>query len=327
MKTTSKRAKRLALSETGERALKQYEHRLCIEEDLTDSTTCNYLSGIRHFAAWCEAIWQRGREENQSFTSYAVTSPTLTHYRTYLQTLQQKPNTINRSLISLKRYFAWLITTGQLHYDLAKVVKLVGEEATSPRHLDDQEEQALVATVKNTESTPDQAIIVLMLHTGLRAREVSTLTRARVRLGKRSGSVIVHGKHNKYREVPLNATARMTLEAYDPLLTKPHTLGGTPLFRSEKRHARLTERGLGYLIKKYAEQAKLRDVSPHDPRHRFGYRMTGTVPLHRLAQLIGHNSLDTTMIYTQATIGDLQKAVETIAWTWECPRWRKRVVQ
>ena len=43
-------------------------------------------------------------------------------------------------------------------------------------------------------SVRDRAIIVLMLHTGLRAREVCTLTRAQVRLGKRSGVIIVHGK-------------------------------------------------------------------------------------------------------------------------------------
>lgn len=314
METIAKRAKRPALSGTGEQVLSQYERQLRTEEDLSAATIRNYLSDLRQFMAWCESIWQQGREDARSFTPEAVTSPTLTHYRAHLQTLQLKPNSINRSLISLKRYFAWLITTGRLSYDPAKVVKLVGEEVTSPRHLDDQEEQALVATVKNKGSTRDQAIIVLMLHTGLRAQEVCTLTRSQVRLGKRSGSITVHGKRNKYREVPLNATARVALLAYDPLLTKPHAQDTTPLFHSEKRHTRLTERGLGYLIKKYAEEAKLCDVSPHDLRHRFGYRMAGTVPLHRLAQLMGHDSLDTTMLYVQGTKDDLQQAVETIAW-------------
>lgn len=148
MDTIVKRAKRPGLSEPGELALAQYEQRLRVEEDLSSATIRNYLSDLRHFMAWCESLWQQGREEGQSFTPEAVTSPTLTHYRTYLQTLQLKPNSINRSLMSLKRYFAWLITTGQLAYDPAKVVKLVGEEVTSPRHLDDQEEQALVAAVK-----------------------------------------------------------------------------------------------------------------------------------------------------------------------------------
>jgi site-specific recombinase XerD len=61
------------------------------------------------------------------------------------------------------------------------------------------------------------------------------------------------------------------------------------------------------------ERAHVSNVSPHDPRHRFGYRMAQSVSLHRLAQLIGHDSLDTTLIYVQGTKNDLQQAVETIA--------------
>jgi integrase len=52
----------------------------------------------------------------------------------------------------------------------------------------------------------------------------------------------------------------------------------------------------------------------HGLRHRFGYRMAKAVPLHRLAQLMGHDSLDTTRIYVASTRADFQEAVETIAW-------------
>ena len=238
----------------------------------------------------------------------------MTDYRAYLQqTLGLKPNSVNRSLISLKRYFAWLLRTGHLKHDPAKVVKLVGEEALAPRHLDDQEEQALVAAVTESGSLRDRAIVVLLLHTGLRTRELCTLTRAHVQLGKRSGTIWVRGKGNKHREIPLNATARAALLAYDPSLT---TLSDdlTPLFLSEKRHAQLTGRGLGYLVQKYAERAHIRNVSPHDLRHRFGYRMAAVVPMHRLAQIMGHDLLDTTMLYVQATTHDLQQDIERIAW-------------
>jgi integrase/recombinase XerD len=310
-----KRAPQPALSQSGERALMHYEQRLRVEEDLSTVTIRNYLSDLRQFVAWCELTWQGGCEDTASFTPEAVSMPTLIDYRMYLQqTLHLKPNSVNRSLISLKRYFAWLVTSEQLSYDPARVVKLVGEEVIPPRHLDDQEEQALIAAVTETGNARDRAIIVLMLHTGLRAKEVCTLTRAHVRLGKRSGTIVVCGKRNKYREIPLNATARAALQAYDPLLSKPQPHDVTPLFLSEKRRAQLTERGLGYLVKKYAERAKVRDVSPHDLRHRFGYRMAASVPLHRLAQIMGHDSLDTTMIYVQATQSDLQKEIEKIAW-------------
>lgn len=314
MTTSTKRVNQPTLSGPGEQILAQYEHQLRVEEDLARATIRNYLSDLRHFAVWCESTWKQGQEAEPAFRPGAVTTPTLTDYRTYLQqALHLKPNSVNRSLISLKRYFAWLLTSGHIKYDPAKVVKLLGEEVTSPRHLDDQEEQALVATVTETGNTRDRAIILLMLHTGLRAQEVCTLTRHQVKLGKRSGTITVHGKRNKYREIPLNATARTALLAYDSSLQKPQS-SIAPLFLSEKRHTQLTERGLGYLIKKYADRAQVSDVSPHDLRHRFGYRMAQSVPLHRLAQLMGHDSLDTTLIYVQGTKEDLQQAVETIAW-------------
>jgi integrase/recombinase XerD len=43
--------------------------------------------------------------------------------------------------------------------------------------------------------------------------------------------------------------------------------------------------------------------------------MAQKVPLHRLAQIMGHDSLDTTMVYVRGTQGDLQQAVEEIAWS------------
>jgi integrase/recombinase XerD len=315
MTTTTRRANQPALSGSGEQVLARYEHQLRVEEDLAHATICNYFSDLRHFAAWCESIWKQGREEGPSFAPSAVTTPTLTDYRTYLQQeLQLKPNSVNRSLISLKRYFMWLFSTEQMRHDPAKVVKLVGEELVAPRHLNDQEEQALMAAVAEKGDVRDRAIIILMLHTGLRVQELCTIMRSQVKLGKRSGTLLVQGKRNKYREIPLNATARAALVAYDPSLLKP-ACDSTPLFLSEKRHTQLTERGLGYLIKKYAERAHISDVSPHDLRHRFGYRMAKVVPLHRLAQIMGHDSLDTTMMYVRATKADLQQDIEKIAWT------------
>jgi integrase/recombinase XerD len=314
MTTSPKRANQPALSGPGEQILAQYEHQLCIEEDLAHATIRNYLSDLRHFAVWCESTWKQGQEAEPAFRPGAITTPTLTDYRTYLQqTIHLRPNSVNRSLVSLKRYFAWLLSSGQIKHDPAKVVKLVGEEAAPPRHLDDQEEHALVAAVTQTGSARDRAIIILMLHTGLRAQETCTLTRQQVKLGKRSGTILVHGKRNKYREIPLNATARAALLMYDPSLQKPQP-STTPLFLSEKRHMQLTERGLGYVVKKYAERAHVNDVSPHDLRHRFGYRMAESVPLHRLAQIMGHDSLDTTMLYVRGTKQDLQQDLEKIAW-------------
>jgi integrase/recombinase XerD len=304
------------LSSLGEEAVAQYRQVLWEHEDLTGASRRNYLSDLRHFAAWYETHSIRNIDETASlqvgFNPQAITTPALTRYRTYLQKdLHQKPNSVNRALISLKRYCSWAMQKQLISYDPSVPVKLVGEEEHAPRHLEDEEEQALVAAVTHEGTLRDRVLIVLLLHTGLRAKEICQLRRDQVKLGKRSGTLEVVGKRNKYREVPLNATARKILEEY--LSTLP--TDNLCLFPSGKTKEALSERALGYIIKKYAERAKLVDVSPHDLRHRFGYRMAESVPLHRLAQIMGHDSLDTTRLYIQGTKHDLQQAVETIAWT------------
>ncbi len=307
-----KRAANPHLSSSGKLALAEYEQRLREQEDLTPASIRNYLSDVRHFIAWYEQQREAQCLDNASFTPQTITTPTITRYRTYLQTIQrQKPMSVSRSLISLKRYFGWATRHHLITFDPSVGVKLVGQEDPPPRHLDDDEEQALVAAVTERDSLRDRVLIVLLLHTGLRARESCQLRRDQVKLGKRSGFLEIIGKRNKYREVPLNATARKVLGEYLPTLCP----GSVFLFPSSKTKQALSERALGYIVKKYAVTAKLPDISPHDLRHRFGYRIAEAVPLHRLAQIMGHDSLDTTKLYIQGTRHDLQQAVETIAWT------------
>lgn len=292
-----KRSAQINVSVDGQQAVDEYLCYLSDEQDLSADTRRNYRSDLRHFAAWCEASWIDGQEGTVAFGPTMIATPTLTQYRTYLQSvLKLRPATINRHLVSLKRYFAWTVDTGLLQRDPAEVVKLVPLVTQPPRQLTDQEENALVAAVMTYGTLRDRTLLLLALHAGLRAEELCRVQRSHLSMGKRSGHVAVYGKRNKYREVPLNSTARAALEEYLPTLQT----GIAWLFVS-KKHSRLpdgskqvepiTERALGYIIAKYASLAKVKDVSPHDLRHRFGYRMAKTVPLHRLAQIMGHDSL------------------------------------
>ncbi len=279
-------------------------------EDLTTVTIRNYMSELSQFMAWCERYWREEQDE-RPFTPQAIAPPLLIRYRTYLQTvLWLKPSSVNRTLMSLKRYFAWSVRTQVIQQDPTSTIKFVPKEATAPRHLDDDEESALIAAVNATGSLRDRTIVTLLLHTGLRARELCTLTRQQVHVGKRNGTLRITGKRHKVRDVPLNATARSILSVYLETLPKESVY----LFPSEKTQGAITERALGHLLAKYARLAHLVDVSPHDLRHRFGYRMAEVVPLHRLAQIMGHDSLDTTMLYIRGTKQDLQHDVEKIAW-------------
>lgn len=312
-----------ALSAAGQAVLLAYADHLQQQRDLRPATHRNYTSDLRQFAAWCEAIW-RETDAAATFTPAHLTTPTLTAYRAHLQAIGLSPATINRHLVSLKRYCAWAHEQGLIAVDPGKPVKLVPRVPQPPRHLSDREEAALVAAVTAHGSARDRALVVTALHTGLRAEELCGLRRADITVNTRSGLVRVYGKRNKYREVPLNSTARDALRAYLAALPKaavclfPSRKGGETADGAAGEAAPaavpITPRALGYLVARYAHLAKVPDLSPHDLRHRFGYRMAKAVPLHRLAQLMGHDSLDTTRIYVASTRQDLQEAVETIAW-------------
>ena len=91
----------------------------------------------------------------------------------------------------------------------------------------------MVAAATKAGNLRDRVLIVLLLHTGLRARELSRLRRDQVKLGKRSGFLEIMGKRNKYREVPLNATARKMPGEYLPTLA-PDTIYLFPSSKMKK---------------------------------------------------------------------------------------------
>jgi integrase/recombinase XerD len=206
------------LSEEGQQALAHYAHALQQIEDLSVVTLRNYLSDLRHFIAWCECQW-REAQEDRSFTPQVVAAPLLIRYRAYLQTtLWLKPATINRALMSLKRYFAWVTKVGMVQSDPTSALKFVPKEAPAPRHLSDDEENALVAAINASGTQRDQTIIILLLHTGLRAQELCTLTRQQVHLGKRNGTLHIIGVTIFFRE---NPTIRSETPSQAVLSTSP----------------------------------------------------------------------------------------------------------
>lgn len=277
---------------------------LATNEDLKERTIKDYAGDLKYFTCWLEETGQQLRIQD-------VAIPMLTRYREWMQNERYlKPATINRRLITLKRFFEWAHDHGHTPLNPAKPIRLVPEEKTSPRQMTDKEEAALVAAAAQGGSLRDYTIIVLMLHTGLREMEVCNLWKEDISISAKSGHLVVRsGKRQKRRQVPLNTTARATLKKY-----LAAGQAGRYLFPSQKTGDRLSERGVRYMIQKYMGAANIPDLSAHDLRHRFGYIMAKKVPLHRLAQIMGHNSLNTTMIYVQATPEDLQEEVEKIKW-------------
>ena len=156
------------------------------------------------------------------------------------------------------------------------------------------------------------ALIQLMLQTGLRVGEVAALRRSDVVLRERAGTVRVrNGKGLKEREVPLNATAGRALRQL--LEHEPAAQPEAAVFRSGRGTA-MPVRSMQNVIVTLVRRAGLTRsvISAHHLRHTFALAWLRQHPgrLVELSQLLGHESLDTTAVYTCASAADLARGVE-----------------
>ncbi|WP_415784170.1 tyrosine-type recombinase/integrase [Deinococcus saxicola] len=292
------------LSAQALRAADAFEHHLHALETLSESTMRAYLSDFRHFACWFETDL-----EGRTFEPEDIGAPLLTRSLAHLELLRLQPASINRAVVALKRFCGWAQQTGLASGDPARKVRFVRLVPTAPYGVSDLEKAALIRSVPRHGSPRDQAIVVVMLHTGLRAGETCQLEGRDLILAAGKGTLRVTGRGQRVREVALDAAARAAIRRCRPALPGP----SARLFPSARQGAALFARALGDLIRKYAQMAGL-DITAHDLRHRFGPVMAGRMPLRRLAQIMGHDSLKTTGLYTRASASALQAEVEETTW-------------
>jgi integrase/recombinase XerC len=109
----------------------------------------------------------------------------------------------------------------------------------------------------------------------------------------------------KPRSIPLSVHVRKALRAY--LNARPDE-DEEDLFLGQR--GPLSEWGIHAIVKKYAYQARQGDVTAHTLRHSFAKNLVDAgTPLDQVAVLLGHESLDTTKVYTQPSERDLERAV------------------
>ena len=266
-----------------------------------------YTRDLRLFGEWFHTTNGKG------LSPEGITPIDVREYRSHLLLVKNyKPATVNRKLASLSAFCEWARNTGLILTNPTEGISWMEEVRPSPRWLDKKGQYALLRAVQERGKTRDIALITLMLHTGLRVSEVSNLRVGDIRMSARKGLVRVRGgKGEKFRTVPLNMDARKAAQAY--LEERGDVERDGWLFMG-KRGERLKSSGIRYLVERYAYDARLEEVTPHTLRHTFGKNLVDAgTPIDRVASLLGHESVDTTRIYTTPSEQDLQREVEKIA--------------
>ena len=281
------------------------------KQDMSDVSITSYLQGIKVFTTWVLDFYQ------QDVGLLEVTTHDLRAYREHVSgVLRRKPATINHHIQVLKRFYAWASQTRLITDDPAVSLHFVKRGATTkPCALNKDEIHALLrAAGLSTHGLAirNYAIVQLMLQAGLRVGEVKNLLVRDVTIRERSGYVnIVDGKGRKHREIPLNSVVRRALTSYletrDPI--KPDDF-----FFITKRGLSGTIRALQLLINGLATRANITriNVTAHTLRHTFAtqFLQANQGCLVELAMLMGHESIDTTAIYTKASKEKLAEHIE-----------------
>jgi site-specific recombinase XerD len=294
------------------------------EQGLSDATRSAYNYDLQKFNQWFE------ESKGYSLELEKLSAIDLLNYRQFLLNVRGlKPATINRALEALRKFCRWAYQHKLLKKDVSASLKPVRfTRNRQPAGLVEPEVHALLRVAGETQyglAARNYALVQMMLQTGLRVGEVAALKIRDVTVRERTGSVIVRqGKGLKEREVPLNATVRRALRNYlderesndsqDKKKSKINTQQeDDPLFLTERNKA-MPKRTIQAVITNLGKKAKIKRVkfSSHTLRHTFALNYLKQNPgkLVELANLLGHESLDTTAVYLRPSNEELAADLE-----------------
>ncbi len=277
-------------------------------------TIRNYRADLKRFAAW----W--ADESERILTPGAITEYDLGGFSSYLQRQAagkddragQKPATVNAKLSALRSYLGW--ARKQKHIAAVPDCEPVAREQNEPRGLERQDETRLIRAVAARGNKRDLAIIEILLETGVRVAELVEIDWSDVEVSPNKGALTVRwGKGRKRREIPLSKPARKafaSLKAEAKALSKGKEPNGR-VFKSQREGNDLSIRGVESMVARYGVRAGLAELHPHVLRHTFAYRMIEAGnDIVTVARLLGHSSIQTTMVYLTRRQGSLQAAID-----------------
>ena len=216
-----------------------------------------------------------------------------------------------RKVASLKSFFNYLTNKAKLleinpttELESPKIVKRL------PRYLNIDESKQLLSIVEGEHGIRDYAILTLFLNCGMRLSELVGINLGNIR----NNTLTVIGKGDKERMIPLNSACIQAIDNYRRVRPVNGVKDKNALFLSERKQ-RISKATVQHLVKKYITSAGLdpRRYSTHKLRHTAATLMYryGHVDIRSLQELLGHESIATTEIYTHLDAQQLKNAVDS----------------
>lgn len=268
-----------------------YEAYLILERGLSDNTREAYVRDVGKLVRYLET---------EKVTLREVTTDTLRAFAADLFDLGISPRTQARIVSGIKSFFRFLKLEGYLDSNPSLLLESPALRRHLPEVLRVDEIDAMIGAIDmgKAEGQRNRAIMETLYGCGLRVSELINLEISKLYFDEQF--IMVHGKGDKERIVPISPQAIREIKDYLPdRALLPVKRGEENILFLNRRGHRLTRVMIFYIIKQLAEAAGIRkEVSPHTLRHSFAtHLLEGGANLRAIQQMLGHEDISTTEIY------------------------------
>ena len=276
--------------------LQEYRNYLMIERRMSPNTVASYCHDV-------EAFLKSDGLDPSSVTSSDIES--------YLGSIDVSKRSSARILSALRNFFDWCVHEGETKENPAALVDSPKLGKYLPAVLSVEEVSAIMDSVdlKSSTGKRDRAILEVLYGCGLRVSEAASLRISKINFEE--GFVDVIGKGDKQRLVPLGEMAADAIKAYLEDRPVPYSRAQEDILFLNKFGKSLSRVSIFNLVKKQAMIAGIqKEISPHTFRHSFAtHLIENGADLRIVQEMLGHESILTTEIYTHIDSSTWHKAV------------------
>lgn len=291
-------------SERWRKILRGYRSYIQFEKRLSENTVESYLNDLGQFAHFVLHHWDVAPNK--------VEREMVERFMNWLYERGRESTSQARALSSVKSFFGFLVLEERMQSSPAELVEMPHCGRPLPDTLSTLEIDAMQRAVD--EPTPlgrrNVAMLEVLYSCGLRVSELTSLRLGDLFFGE--GYIRVVGKGNKQRLVPISSLARDRIQNY--LDDRRQCKTSSDVLFLSKRNAPLTRVMVFTMIKQAAMRAGIsKQISPHTFRHSFAtHLLEGGASIRQVQELLGHESIRTTEIYTHLDTSHLRETMERL---------------
>ena len=286
------------------RYIKEFVSYLKIEKGLAENSIFAYQRDVAKLSVFSE-----GRNK----TAIELTHKDLSDFIAILYDLGLSARSQARIISGIKQFYSFLILEDHLKEDPSELIEQPKIGLKLPEVLTIEEIDQLIAAIdmSKTEGHRNRAIIETLYSCGLRVSELVALRFSDLYFDE--GFIRVIGKGNKERLVPVSQSVEKEIKIYNDHIRRHQNInkGDENVVFLNRRGAKLTRVMIFTIIKQLSESIGLKkNISPHTFRHSFAtHLIEGGANLRAIQEMLGHESITTTEIYTHLDQRFLKEAI------------------